>query len=75
MEVKLSAKKYPTKTPSDLIKLLFHGAQHTNSDLIYMSDEGLDMRYSRPGFYGHGIYFADNAEYSHRYAYNVNGTF
>lgn len=75
MEVKISAKKYPTKTPSDLIKFLFHGARDTNSDLIYMSDEGLDMRYSRAGYYGNGIYFADNAKYSHTYARNLGDKF
>jgi hypothetical protein len=26
------------------------------------------MRFSRPGYYGQGIYFADNAKYSHTYA-------
>ena len=31
---------------------------------------GLDMRYANPnGAYGSGIYFADNAQYSHTYAY------
>jgi hypothetical protein len=37
----------------------------TSSEIIYLSDEGLDMRYSRPGYYGNGIYFADNSVYSH----------
>jgi len=27
------------------------------------------MRFSQPGFYGQGIYFADNAEYSDVYSY------
>ena len=75
MELRLSAKKYPTKTPSELIKLLFHGAKNTDSNHIYMSDQGLDSRYSRDGYYGQGIYFADNAEYSHTYARNNNGTY
>ena len=30
------------------------------------------MRYSRDGYYGQGIYFADNAEYSHTYARQTN---
>lgn len=37
-----------------------------------MSDEGLDMRFSRSGYYGQGIYFADNAKYSHTYARPVD---
>lgn len=44
-----------------------------SSDQIYNSDEGLDMRYSQDGFYGQGIYFADNAKYSHTYARAVDG--
>jgi hypothetical protein len=28
------------------------------------------MRFSRAGFYGQGIYFADNSNYSHTYAYS-----
>jgi hypothetical protein len=40
--------------------------------MVYASEEGLDMRFSRKGMYGHGIYFADNANYVKRYAYKVN---
>lgn len=46
--------------------------------MIYSSDEGLDMRFSREGMYGQGIYFANNALYSKDYAYklpNLNNTF
>ena len=46
-EVKILAKKYPTKAPSQLIKLLFHGSSATDPRLVYQSEEGLDMRFSR----------------------------
>jgi len=36
---------------------------------IYSSEDGLDMRFSNNGMYGTGIYFADNALYSHTYAF------
>lgn len=55
---------------------MFHGAKNVDSAQIYNSDEGLDMRFSRPGYYGQGIYFADNAKYSHTYARSLgNKTF
>ena len=57
------------------MKLLWHGSKTTESKMIYSSDEGLDMRFSREGMYGQGIYFANNALYSKDYAYklpNVN---
>ena len=65
------ARKYPTKAPTQLIKLLFHGSSGTDPRHIYQSEEGLDMRFSRKGRYGQGIYFADNSMYSTRYAYTV----
>jgi hypothetical protein len=64
-ELAISARKYPGKSPTQLVKLLWHGSKHVDSEQIYKSEEGLDMRYSRDGMYGQGIYFADNARYSH----------
>jgi hypothetical protein len=54
---------------------LWHGSKGTPSDVIYKSDEGLDMRFSRDGYYGQGIYFADSAQYSHTYARPEQGCF
>lgn len=51
-ELKLQARKHPGKEPSQLVKLLFHGAKTTAPDNIYSSEDGLDMRYSRNGYYG-----------------------
>ena len=70
-EIKIMARKYPTKAPTQLIKLLFHGSSNTDPRSIYNSEEGLDMRFSRAGMYGQGIYFADNSKYSIRYAFPV----
>ena len=75
-ELKLAARKYKGKSPSQLVKLLFHGAKNTESKLIYESEHGLDMRFSRDGMYGQGIYFADNARYCHGFARNLgNGLY
>lgn len=72
MELKLACStKYRDKSLSQLVKLLFHGTNTTNPKDIWQSEQGLDMRFSRDGMYGQGIYFADNAEYSHRYAFHT----
>ena len=53
-----------------LIKVLYHGTRKSNPVDIVTSEWGLDMRYANEkGHYGAGIYFADNASYSNRYAY------
>ena len=40
--------------------------------MIYKSESGLDMRFSRPGMYGKGIYFAEESSYSDSYAFSSN---
>lgn len=64
-ELRMMARKYPNKQPTQIVKLLFHGAKAVAPELVYTSEEGLDMRFSRDGYYGQGIYFADNSAYSH----------
>ena len=55
---------------------MFHGSARGDPKVIYESEDGLDIRFARPGMYGVGIYFADNAKYSHSYAFkNSDGTF
>lgn len=50
--------------------LLFHGTSTTNPPDVYNSERGFDARFSRPGMWGTGIYFAVNAAYSAKsYAY------
>jgi len=45
-------------------KELFHGTSQTLPEEIYKSEEGFDMRFSRPGMWGQGNYFAESARYS-----------
>ena len=55
-----------------LMKLLFHGTKNTKPEEIYLGEEGFDFRFSRPGFFGQGIYFAEDPAYSHTYNYQVS---
>ena len=69
-ELKTNFDKYGSmKSPSQLIKLLFHGSGRGGADpkVIYESEEGLDIRFANFGALGQGIYFADNSAYSHAY--------
>ena len=52
-----------SKTPMQLIKLMFHGSGRggVHPQKIYSSQEGLDARYSNFGAAGQGVYFADNS--------------
>jgi hypothetical protein len=52
MELRLMARKYPKKSPTQIVKLLFHGAKTVPPEHIYENEEGLDMRFSRAGYYG-----------------------
>ena len=54
-----------------MFRLMFHGTRNSDPKLIYESEDGLDMRFSSGGFFGNGIYFAENAAYSHQYAFNM----
>ena len=72
IELKLACQKYKEKSLSQLVKVLFHGTSSVDPKTIWESEQGLDMRFSRDGMYGQGIYFADNASYSHRYAFKSN---
>ena len=69
-EFKLMCKKYKDKSVTQLVKFLFHGCKTVPPNQIYESETGLDSRFSKNGVYGQGIYFADNAEYSHAYAWS-----
>ena len=61
-ELRKQFDKYREKKPSQLIKLLFHGSGRGGTpQLIYESEDGLDIRFARFGMYGSGIYFADNS--------------
>jgi len=55
-----------------IMKLLFHGTKETKPEEIFMGEEGFDFRFSNAGFFGEGIYFAEDPAYSHEYAYRVS---
>lgn len=52
-----------------MMKHLFHGTRATDPKLIYGTEDGLDIRFSKEGAYGTGIYFANNSLYSSNYAF------
>ena len=52
-------------------KHLFHGTRTTPPEKVFRSEKGVDFRFSRKGLWGMGSYFAVNASYSDRYAYNA----
>jgi len=60
-------------------KLLFHGTKNIDPKTIYLnSNVGFDMRFSKKGTYGKGIYFAKKAKYCHekKFSYdNEDGTY
>ena len=55
----------------EMLKLLFHGTYKTDPVLIYNSEDGLDIRFSKEGYYGQGIYFAEDPAYSDVYGYVI----
>jgi len=51
---------------------LYHGTNATAPAVIYNSQDGFDLRYSRSSnMWGEAVYFAFNASYSHGYAYSA----
>ncbi len=49
--------------------MLFHGTSNTSPEIIYQSEEGFDIRYSREGLWGNAVYLAVNSSYSDTYCY------
>lgn len=50
---------------------LFHGTRCHNPLGIVQGREGFMLDYAKDGFYGHALYFAENARYSHAYAHRI----
>jgi len=50
---------------------MYHGTSTTDPKLIYMSEEGFDMRFGKRGMWGLANYFAKNASYSDKYAHEL----
>ena len=67
------AKKQMSKKNKGCVneKHLFHGTRTTPPEKVFRSEKGVDFRFSRKGLWGMGSYFAVNASYSDRYAYNA----
>ena len=59
------------KQQKDIVAEMYHGTSGTPPQIIYQSEEGFDMTYSRQGMWGHANYFAKNSSYSNSYAYQV----
>lgn len=68
-EFKRMLRKYPNLEISDMMKHLFHGTRSSDPQLIFGSEDGLDIRFSNAGAFGTGVYFANNSQYSSTYAY------
>ena len=49
--------------------MLFHGTSNIPPEIIYQSEDGFDIRYSREGLWGNAVYFAVNSSYSNKYCY------
>jgi len=50
---------------------VWHGTSSLDPSVIYNDkQDGFMMQFSRVGFWGRGIYFADKSEYSHFYAFS-----
>ncbi|TNV80547.1 hypothetical protein FGO68_gene7363 [Halteria grandinella] len=56
---------------NEMFRFLFHGTLNTDPQLIYNSEDGLDLRFARDGLMGRGIYFAEDSAYSHDYSHYI----
>ena len=67
------------KGVKDNLKYLWHGTSQSDPKMFYNGEEGFDIKYSNNGFWGRGLYFAEDASYSYSYSHahkdNVKGMF
>ena len=58
------------ETPKEKVetKWLYHGSSGVDPKLIYESEEGLDLRFSNKGMWGHGVYLAVDSYVSDRFS-------
>ncbi len=79
MSFKINLDHLKQKGVAENIKVLWHGTRRSDPSLFYKGEEGFDIKYSREGMWGRGIYFAENAKYSFDYSFdhgnNVKGMF
>ncbi|CAD8205589.1 unnamed protein product [Paramecium pentaurelia] len=58
--------------PIETERYLWHGVRDQNPQVIYSGlKEAFDQSYCDVGFWGAGIYFAENASYSRHYSYKL----
>lgn len=69
IELETVAEKYSAGVLLTPTMFLYHGTRDTDPMMIYNSEEGFDMRFSRPGMWGQAVYFAKNSRYSNNYAH------
>ena len=50
--------KYNNPHLTDMTQMLFHGSRITSPELIFLSEEGFDIRFSKVGYWGRALYFA-----------------
>jgi len=68
MQKRMTARSPGKQTPPRA-EMLWHGTRRTPTATILGDDNGFDMRLSTAGMWGQGMYFAERAEYSDRYAH------
>ena len=66
MGLKQTEKKNKMKAET---QYLWHGSRNTDPKIIYEGEEGFNVIYSSDGMWGKGLYFAQDASYSHKYAH------
>lgn len=54
---------------------MFHGTRATPPEVIYNSEEGFNINFSKEGLWGKAIYFAKNSSYSNAYTSTLNNGF
>jgi len=52
-------------------RLLFHGTGGCDPRVIYEGDKGFLINFASDGLWGRGVYFAQDAIYSHKYTYRL----
>ncbi|CDW87812.1 poly adp-ribose polymerase member 14-like protein [Stylonychia lemnae] len=52
-----------------LVTYLFHGTRLNNPQDIIQSQDGLDLRFSKQGYFGKALYFTQNLQYVYDYGF------
>jgi len=52
-------------------RMLFHGTGNCDPKIIYEGDKGFLINFASDGLWGRGVYFAQDAIYSHKYTFRT----